>query len=236
MNAAQFKRLTLLLTLPLFLCGVAFYHSVLPSSGLKFMICSTDGSCREMRYMERKNLERDRKHYLEIWSFEPRAPLSFYMQPFSTMGNITSTTPVFTGFNDFETEDKVALRLLGQDAVFLMGGNGDTPSAIGGRDLYLRCNNMSFEQDAEVISARCGGEGWRKKVHFTPGSDQTGFFTELYESIKATTRAKQATEIAIQAASYVSFLLIYGLLSAITAAAIFSYRYVRHGAAFQNLP
>ncbi|WP_217355604.1 hypothetical protein [Ruegeria sp. HKCCA4008] len=236
MNTAQFKRLTIVLAFPLFLCGVAFYHTVLPSSGFTFMICSPDGSCREMRYMERERVESDRKHYLDIWFFEQKAPVDFYMEPISTEGRIISTTPLFGVDTDFEFEDRMAQRLLGQDAAFLLGGNRDALSSIHGQDIYLRCNNMSFEQGAEVISARCSGDGWQKIVHFTPVSDQTTFFTNLYANIKATTRAKQATEMAIQVATYFSVLLIYGLLSAVTAAAILGYRYVRHGVVFQDLP
>ncbi len=235
MTAAQFKRLTLVLLLPLFLCGVAVYHSVLPSSGYKFMICSTDGSCREMRYMERENLESDRKHYLEIWAFELKAKVEFYMQPISTEGKIVYTTPLIGFDTDYEAEENVSRRLLGQDAAFLLGGNRDIPSSIHGGDVYLRCKNMSFERGDEVISARCGGDGWNQIVHFTPASDQASFFTDLYANMKATTRAKRATETVIQATTYVSFLLIYGLLSAVTAAAIFGYRYVRHGTLWRDV-
>lgn len=236
MSATQFKRLTLVLAFPLFLCGVVFYHSVLPSSGFTLMICSPDGSCREMRDRERESLESHRKYYLDIWFFELKAPVDFYMEPISAEGRIVSTTPLFDLDTDFEFEDRMAQRLLGQDATFLLGGNGDALSSIHGQDINLRCNNMSFEQGAEVISARCSGDGWQKIVHFTPVSNQTTFFTELYASIKAATLAKQATELAIQAATYFSFLLIYGLLSAVIAATIFGYRYVRRGTLWQNVP
>lgn len=236
MNAAQFKRMTLVLVVPLFLCGVAFYHIVLPSSGSTYMICSSDGSCREMRYMERERFESDRKDYLDIWFFELEAPVYFFMEPISPEGRIVSTTPLFGLDTDFEFEDRMAQRLLGQDAAFLLGGNRDALSSIQGQDIYLRCNNMSFEQGAEVISARCSGDGWQKIVNFTPASDQAIFFANLYANIKATTRAKQATETAIQAATYFSFLLIYGLLSAVTAAVIFGYSYVRYGMFWQDVP
>ena len=236
MNAAQFKRLTVVLAFPLFLCGVAFYHTVQPFSGFTIMICPPDGSCREMSYTERERLESDRKHYLDIWFFELKERVSFYMEPIDTKGRIIFTTPL-RGYNtNYEFEDRMAQRLLGQDATFLLGGNRDALSSIHGQDIYLRCNNMSFEQGTEVISARCSGDGWQKIVHFTPVSDQTIFFSNLYANIKATTRAKQANEMAIQVATYFSVLLVYGLLSAVTAAAIFGYRYVRHGAVFGDVP
>lgn len=235
MNAAQFKRLTLVLALPLFLCGVAFYHIVLPSSGYTTMICWSDGSCREMGYGDRERLESERENYLYIGSPELKARVAFYGYPISIEGKIVHTIPL-TGFErDFEAEEIVARRLLGQDAEFLLGYNSDVPSSIYGGDLYLRCNNMSFKQGTEVISAFCDGDGWRQIVHFTPASDHASFFTDLYANMKAADRAKRATEAAIQAATYVSFLLIYGLLSAITAAAIFSYRYVRHGTLWRDV-
>ncbi len=175
MSTTQFKRLTLVLVLPLFLCGVAFY-SVLPSSGWTFILCSTDGSCREMRTMEQENLESDRKHYLEIWTHELKAWVFFYMRPISTEGKIVYTTPLIGFDTNFETEEHVARRMLGQDAVFLLGGNTDIPSSIHRGDVYLRCNYISFEHGAEVISARCRGDGWQNIVHFTPASDQASFF------------------------------------------------------------
>lgn len=236
MNAAQFKRMTLVLVLPLFLCGVAIY-SVLPSSGWTFMLCSTDGSCREMRTVEQENLESDRKQYLEIWTPELDAQADFFMQTFRTEGKIVYTTPLIGFDTNFEAEEKVARQLLGKDAVFFLGGTKDHLSWFDEGSIYLWCKSISFKQDAEVISARCRGDGWQEIVHFTPASDQASFFTELYANIKAASRAKWAIYVAIQSATLISFLLmIYGPLYAVIAAAIFGYRYVRYGTFRKNLP
>lgn len=240
MTFRQYRRLLIVLALPLLGIGILLAKFVYPYDGLQTFMCErrsmTEDWCRPTGELGEQLFEHIKATQPAWFDIQPSAYKEGAPYQLLFMGSrriisnalITSVTP-FAG----QGPDAAAAmqKLVNRTAIVNLGIVGkETSYEIGEGGLVgLYCNSLSLENAPRNYEANCYGEGWSGPVRFTTqGADQT-----MLDGLKADVDAREGEQRRdyrlYQIVTYPLLLYAFLIVSAVTWLIARATRYVRAG-------
>lgn len=236
MKFAQYKRLTLVLFLPLLIAGYFTAKYLSPYDRSIMIFCqpslfSIVDSCEEVfddQYYSFKK-RREGNNYFSINGYF-REDDSLRTTPFASQREFNevkflSVTPFFgTTKEIFEVINKIP----GRTGSIYFGGTKNSQSKfLPDNQAHLSCNTFEWLKETGKYRAICGGEGWTTNVEFAASQKTVDQINNLKNALDLTIRQTQKDFNTYRVVMYPIFLYIYFLLSLLIFAIYKGYKFVK---------
>lgn len=176
MTFSKYKRLCLVLLLPLLAAGFICAHAAWPYDPYQNVLCQPflgSENCRPVGHIDGplyKSIKKDTdKDWFEIWTYDEHSPTSTYAMAsgrFIGGAEITGALP-FSG-EGHEVADFMKRNLVGKQAMVHLGFPTETAKsrAINATTVLLYCNDLRYQAEPGTYTSGCYGEGWSGPVTY----------------------------------------------------------------------
>lgn len=230
MTLGKYKRLLIVVSLPLLLFGLVLSAVVVPFPRSVEIRCR-GGEDFSNCYNDVRHARAFRGDGAGVTRFDVEGPLSndwilrYYVQAEAmVLRRVTVDTVTLYSGMGYPPESFAAVRAMeGRSAVLFLGVEDGMLSFDNGTDLFLWCHTLEYDgapgswlPQPGPYSATCAGEGWAGQVTFTPGQEALRSLTPLRNAIDDEVGdlgfAFWAHSVALTLAPLVVFLILSALV------------------------
>lgn len=176
MTLSKYKRLCLVLVLPLLAAGWICAHAAWPYYPYQNVLCQPflgSENCRPVGRPEDsfyKSIKKEGdKDWFDIWTYDEHSPTSTFAEASGRFvgGAVITDATTFLG-QPQEVEDFMKRNLIGKNAIVHLGIPTESArsSTVNATTVLLYCNDLHYGTEPGNYSASCFGNGWSGPVSF----------------------------------------------------------------------
>lgn len=235
MPFGKYKRLLLVVSLPLILIGIVFGELISPyPNSFIFLMCQRNGTYENCRNLGSRdgNLHQSVRKQSPAWFDVEDAPLSATSLSYYVQGDVRALTGYVVGAAPFALNPPAAEitmnQLDGKNVNIILGIRPNEASSIVGDSILLRCNSVRFVADNKFTSG-CYGDGWNGRVTYTASGESADMLSRLRDGVNAEVGRFEKDRWMHRVVTYSMFLIGFLLLSGIVWLSRRAIRYVKAG-------
>lgn len=237
MTLGKFKRLFIVLLIPLLLAGYVSTLFIFPYEKYAYITCAPFleiENCREVGdpgSSFHKSVKNEYPQWFDvnIGEYDGEAFLQNFIQASGRVfGNalVVSASP----FNGNPASAALAMQsLAGQSAIVHLGKDFTTKSTIRNSGLNLSCNDINFTDVAGEYVSNCYGENWGGPVTFRLSGSEQQELDKLKISVKKEVDKRQSDYNMYRVVTYPIFVIIFLIVSLIVWIFARAVRFVKNG-------
>lgn len=231
----QYKRLLLVVALPLIVAGIVFGESLSPyPHKSRSLLCYIEGhkSCRNLGPTDGLLYQSIRKQSPVWFDVEDSPLLSKTSLNYIAHGGVGALRAQVVSAVAYAPSPPAAAvemsKLVGKSVDIILGMQPNEVSSIAGEPFLLRCNTVQFVADNKFAS-RCYGEGWGGPVTYTASGESADMLNQLRDSVNAEIYRWEKDRWIHRAGAYSMFLVGFLLISGTVWVSRKAIRYVKAG-------
>lgn len=221
MTFGQYKRLLLVVAVPLILSGVAFAEVIRPYPH-NFLVLQCQRSpdseyCREFGDIS-GNLYESVKKQSSAWFDVEDAPVKKPSMTYLASADIRALKAQVVSAVPFSLSSPTAEadmnKLVGKNVDIILGIEANQRSSIVADSILLRCNSVRYLTDGKYRS-QCYGDNWSGNVTYSAASDGVAMLQRLRDAVNTKITDWQNDHLLYRVVCYSMFLVGFLLLSGI---------------------
>lgn len=239
MSKRQFTRLFIVLFIPLLLLGFILGKAVFHNTGgwYAYILCIPSSSfenCRQVGDPD-GNLYQLTKDYYPSWfditeaSYDSDAPLSNFIMGSTRIvrdATVIGARP-FAGYGP-ETESFMSA-LVGSRVAVKLGMEKGERSIISNDGVLLFCNSLQFNNEADVFSSQCFGDGWGGVFDYSVSGPSLQELHRLSAAIEKEVDSRKTEYNLFRAVFYPIFIYLFLIVSLLTWLGVKAAKFVKNG-------
>lgn len=232
-NPRRFRRLCMVLFLPLTLIGIIYVNRHEPETRYQYLLCQ-DTWCRSLGQPSDRLYESIRGDDSNWYSpyfkdvGDGLLAISFVEASNKYLSDVEIVDASATISSDYELSKAMASRVVGQKADLALGHLSQS-TIVDGKPI-LSCGTVWVDTDKKgIMTAECRGAEWIIRIDFKCSSEDRTYFQKIRESIKSATIEKDFEYISFILFAYPMFFWMFLAISALIWLGYKSFKYVSRG-------
>lgn len=235
MTFSKYKRLLLVLLIPLLIIGGIFSARTSPSRDFRFILCEPMSSdwenCRYVGNSVDSPLYTIAKERNPLWFYIiSDKPTGMYIEG---SGRILTETTILEFYPHANYSAEVASyrdRLIGKKAIITLGVNKSSPhSFLLNEKVYLYCNHLAYQTSTDTYESHCFGDGWGGLVNYKVSGMSKKMLSNLNDSISKIINEADKDLIIHWSIGIPLFVFVFLFMSLIVYLISKAYNYVKKG-------